>query len=95
MAAQQLLRDRKVFPDGTVIERIVHLLPDASAERPHRLKYRLHCGRGAECFVRYDNEAGKGDHRHYGAREEHYAFVSYAQLLTDFAKDIKRLTRIE
>ncbi|MGH8524670.1 MAG: toxin-antitoxin system TumE family protein, partial [Gammaproteobacteria bacterium] len=30
------------------------------------LKYRLYCGRGGRCLVRYDNETGKGDHRHYG-----------------------------
>jgi len=42
--------------------------------------------------VRYDNEAGKGDHRHYGEREEPYRFESVERLLSDFAADVKRLT---
>lgn len=45
-------------------------LPEADAERPHGLKYLLYYGTGDECLVRYDNERGKGDHRHYGEREE-------------------------
>jgi hypothetical protein len=40
--------------------------------------------------LRYDNEAGKGDHRHRGAQESGYGFISLAQLLTDFAADIER-----
>lgn len=43
-------------------------------------------------MVRYDNEADKGDHRHYGEREEPYRFVSVERLLSDFAADVKRLT---
>lgn len=42
--------------------------------------------------MRYDNEAGKGDHRHYGGREESYQFASFDQLLDDFYADVARLT---
>jgi len=66
-------------------------LPKRSAERPHGLKYRLYCGRGDSCLVRYDNEAGKGDHRHYGDREESYRFVSLDKLIEDFREDCTRL----
>jgi hypothetical protein len=38
------------------------------------------------------NERGKGDHVHYGDTEQPYQFVSVAQLLADFAADIRRLT---
>jgi len=41
--------------------------------------------------VRYDNETGKGDHRHYGDQEEPYAFQSVERLIADFAADVKRL----
>ena len=95
MQAKQLLRDRTDFADGICIEWAVYLLPTATPERPHRLKYRLHCGRRAQCIVRYDNEQGKGDHRHYGEKEEAYRFVSYGQLLIDFAADVARLTGID
>ena len=94
MKASLLLRDRKNFADGIVIERVVWQLPEASIERPHGLKYRLYCGRSGRCLVRYDNEAGKGDHRHYGNLEQPYRFVSLEQLLMDFDADIRRVTGV-
>ncbi len=42
-------------------------------------------------LVRYDNETGKGDHRHYGDREEPYGFLSVEQLLADFRNDCAHL----
>lgn len=69
------------------------MLPQVNAERPHGLKYSLFCGDAAQCLVRYDNEAGKGDHRHYGPREETYAFTTLEALLEDFQADVTRLTQ--
>lgn len=39
----------------------------------------------------YDNERGKGDHRHIEGREEAYAFTSVEQLIEDFLADVRRL----
>ena len=65
-----------------------YFLPARSAERPGR----GYCfQRGGHCVVRYDNEAGKGDHRHYGDREESYRFESLEKLLEDFREDCTRL----
>lgn len=89
-AARQVFRYRSV-QGGVTVEMAVWSLPKPSAERPHGLKYRLYCGRGGHCIVRYDNEAGKGDHRHYGEREETYRFVSLEKLLKDFREDCTRL----
>jgi hypothetical protein len=41
-----------------------------------------------ECVLRYDNESGKGDHRHTGGKETAYVFVSVDQLLDDFLADV-------
>ncbi len=41
------------------------------------------------CVVRYDNEAGKGDHRHIGRREEPYRFVDPDTLIHDFRAAIR------
>ncbi|HEX7329756.1 MAG TPA: DUF6516 family protein [Casimicrobiaceae bacterium] len=60
------------------------------SDRPHGPKYRLYCGRSGKCLVRYDNERGKGDHRHIEGREEPYRFVSVARLRHDFEADIQR-----
>lgn len=92
MAKARQIINRRFVRGDLLIEVVLWQLPRASAERPHGLKYRLYCGRGKACVVRYDNEAGKGDHRHYGEREEQYAFVSVEVLLADFAGDVGRLT---
>ncbi len=39
--------------------------------------------------IGYDNERGKGDHRHLGGREEAYSFVNPRQLIADFMADVK------
>ncbi len=52
---------------------------------------RFYAGRDGYCLVRYDNERGKGDHRHYGEREEPYSFRSLEQLIEDFIADVERL----
>jgi uncharacterized protein DUF6516 len=76
--------------DGTIVELIIWRLPQATPDRRHGLKYRLYCGRGGKCLVRYDNETGKGDHRHVEGREEPYRFVSVAKLRRDFEADVRK-----
>jgi len=43
--------------------------------------------------MRYDNERGKGDHRHYGAREEPYNFTTVESLWADFQADVERVIK--
>ncbi|HEX2019488.1 MAG TPA: DUF6516 family protein [Aurantimonas sp.] len=86
-----LLIDRKfVWPDGSITQVRVWQLPQPTTERPHGLKYSLFYGRSGQRFVGYDNETGKGDHRHYGDREEPYGFSSLEQLIDDFEADVRR-----
>jgi hypothetical protein len=59
-------------------------------ERPHGLKYRLVYVKEGKRLVGYDNERGKGDHKHIGDQEQGYAFQSVEQLLEDFWNDVKR-----
>lgn len=66
-------------------------LPETDSERPHGLKYSLFYGFPGFRLIGYDNELGKGDHRHYGDTEEPYSFSSVEQLVTDFETDINRL----
>lgn len=88
MFAVLLIRFKEEFPDGCIVEIRVWRLPRISAERPHGLKYSLFYGRTGERIVAYDNESGKGDHRHYRTHELPYAFVTLEQLLADFEADI-------
>ena len=91
MAAQLLFRDKYIYADGAIREMVIWRLPDADSERVHGLKYSLFYGRPGKCLVRYDNERGKGDHRHAGDQETPYDFTSVEQLIRDFKTDIDRL----
>lgn len=90
MEAKQLFRYKGVQGDLT-IEMALWQLPIRTIDRLHGFKYRLYCGRRGECVVRYDNETGKGDHRHYGDLEEPYGFESLEKLISDFRSDCARL----
>jgi len=88
MNATLLIDDKIVSRDGYIEQVKVWLLPQANGERPHRLKYSLFYGRPGERIIGYDNESGKGDHRHYLDVEEPYVFRTLEALLTDFQADI-------
>ncbi len=93
MDAELLTYFKEEYEDGTFIEAIIWKIP-RDKERPHGLKYRLHFGKAnGMCITRYDNEKGKGDHRHIDNREEIYNFVSLDKLLADFRADIRRYKR--
>ena len=49
----------------------------------HGLKYSLFYGRPGERLVGYDNERGRGDHRHLAGKEEPYSFSTPEQLIAD------------
>jgi len=56
----------------------------------HDYKYRLAYVVDEVCVLRFDNEAGKGDHVHCGSTEGSYHFVSIDGLLADFSQYIQR-----
>jgi hypothetical protein len=93
MAATLILRDRHEDRSGMVVERVVWLLDKPLSGSSHRFKYRLWCGRGGRTLVRYDNEKGKGDHRHEGPdeRENSYEFTTLEKLFEDFDADVRRV----
>lgn len=89
MKAVLLLRDKYVYADGDIREMTLWRLPEPDPERLHGLKYSLFYGRDGERVIGYDNERGKGDHRHYRDREESYSFESVEQLIHDFQIDVE------
>ena len=94
MKARLILDTKTILADGRIIQRKVWKLPQTTGGRPHALKYRLYCGKNGKTIVRYDNETGKGDHRHIGPEEVEsaYVLVSLVQLLIDFDMDIEKLS---
>lgn len=87
--ARLIAHSKEVRDDGSIIEIVIWELPRPVEASRHRFKYRLFFGRPGQAWVRYDNERGKGDHRHRGAEESAYAFVDLARLLDDFERDIE------
>jgi len=59
----------------------------------HSFRYSLFYGGEGERIVGYDNEPGKGDHRHYGSHEEPYSFTTPEQLIRDFLADVRATRR--
>jgi hypothetical protein len=93
MAKATLLLDFRAAQGELLIEMVLWQLARPTKDRPHGLKYRLYLGRAGRTLVRYDNEAGKGDHRHVGADEAQapYEFSSLEKLLNDFRVECKQL----
>lgn len=88
MQADPLLTERLVLDERSFVELMVWRLDRPVAGSAHDLKYRLAYVVEGVCVVRYDNEAGKGDHRHIGGRETVYEFRSIDALQADFWTDV-------
>jgi len=90
MKATELLRQRIIYGENRFAELILWRLPQPLAGSRHPFKYRLAYVVTGVCVLRYDNETGKGDHRHWGGKESHYRFSTPEKLLADFQRDIER-----
>ena len=88
MPARLLYTRRLHHDDGGLVEMVIWELPASLPGSAHRYKYRLYYGAEGDSRVRYDNERGKGDHRHIGEKEEDYTFTTIDPLLDDFERDI-------
>jgi hypothetical protein len=91
MKAVLAFYDKQVMPDGAIVEMKIWQLANPVRGSTHRLKYSLFYGFAGERLVGYDNEPGKGDHRHIEGKEEQYAFSTVATLMADFLADVRRL----
>lgn len=56
-------------------------------------KYRLAYIVGGERIIGYDNERGKGDHRHLKGTETPYRFELIDELLADFVAEVEEERR--
>lgn len=96
MDAVKPIITKRVYADGLIVHVVVWWLPAAVPPSRHRYKYRLFCGhpgeRPGELVVDFDNERGKGDHKHVLDVESAYRFTTLKMLLEDFAAAIKQVT---
>ena len=90
MKARLLYEFKQRYDDGAIVEMVLWEVPEPVAGSTHRYKYRLFYGFPGRRIVGYDNETGKGDHRHAGARESTYRFVSVDGLIEDFLAEVEK-----
>ena len=90
MSATLLVRRRERQRPGTFTEIVIWRLPRHLPGSEHRYKYRLALVDLGICVLRYDNESGKGDHRHRGAEETPYRCTTIEALLEDFDAETGR-----
>ncbi len=88
MNAIELFRTKDAYGAGFV-EIVIWQVPQPVPPSEHPYKYRLVYVVNGQRVVGYDNERGKGDHKHLGEREEPYRFVSPTQLMADFMADVQ------
>jgi hypothetical protein len=87
--AKLLAHKKERNADGHITELKAWIVP-VGEHAPHGLKYSAVYIVNGIRVIGYDNERGKGDHRHYAGVEKAYTFVGMAQLVTDFNADVAR-----
>ncbi|MFQ5666801.1 MAG: DUF6516 family protein [Candidatus Binatia bacterium] len=90
MRATVLMRRCVVLAADAFAEVTIWRVPQPVPPSAHAFKYRLAYVVGGEYVVRYDNERGKGNHRHIGTATTPYAFSMPDRLMADFNADIRR-----
>jgi hypothetical protein len=90
MKAVKLICTRIIYSESAFAELVLWHLPEPLMGSLHLFKYRLAYVVRGECVLRYDNEIGKGDHRHFDGKEGVYVFTTPEQFAADFQHDIER-----
>jgi len=88
--ARELFNRCVPFTEQAFAELVLWEIPESLSGSKHGYKYRLAFVVAGVCVLRYDNEAGKGDHRHVKGKELKYRFVSVDKLVAYFFEDVKR-----
>ena len=90
MKAKQLVRQRVGVHARGFAEPVIWQLATPLTGSSRSFNYRLAKVVAGICVLRYDNEACKGDHRHWGPTETAYKFSDPRQLRADFFENIRR-----
>lgn len=95
MKAELPLHQRIEFDDGDFIEMKLWRVPVPVPPSEHNLKYSFFYGRPGIREVGYDNERGKGDHRHMQGIESKYRFTTVERLVADFWADVHKVRGVK
>jgi hypothetical protein len=95
MKAELLMRERLILSSRAFVEIVIWKLPQPLADSPHTFKYRLAYIANQRCVVRFDNEAGKGDHKHLDEIESPYPFSNLDTLQADFWAEVYKRRKLK
>jgi hypothetical protein len=91
--AKLIIKERRQQAEDSFVELSVFQVPAPVRGSVHTFKYRLAYVVRGVCVMRYDNEAGKGDHKHIGGQELPILFIDLPTLLRDFFADVKGMKK--
>jgi hypothetical protein len=77
------------YEDGGILEMKLWRVPAPVSPSGHEFKYSLFYGRAGVREVGYDNERGKGDHKHFRDKQTAYTFETVERLIADFLADVR------
>jgi hypothetical protein len=84
MDAELIAEGREYLDDFSFTEMLIWRVPAPVRGSDHDFKYSLAYVEHNVCVLRFDNEAGKGDHRHQGDDDRPYTFTTLETLIADF-----------
>jgi len=90
--AKLIYHEKWVTKEGDIIEIKIWKVPK-SKDFPEGVKYSLVYVHKNERVLCYDNEKGKGHHKHYFGKEIPIKFESVKKLILDFYEDVKEVRR--
>ena len=88
-----MLDERYSVGENAFIELVIWRVPKPVRGSRHGFKYRFVLVEDGICTLRYDNETGKGDHKHVGGCEVAYVFESLDKVVADFQADVRARRR--
>jgi hypothetical protein len=89
MKAELIYRFEQDFDDGAMVRMVIWKVSSSVPPSSHPHKYRLVYIENGQRVIGFDNERGKGDHRHDGDHEYPYVFRDVASLIRDFIDAVK------
>ena len=89
MTATLIQSEKERFENGAIRQVRIWLVPEPVPPSAHRFKYSLVYVLDDVRLIGFDNERGKGDHRHLHGVETPYEFRGITELLAEFRMLIK------
>lgn len=83
-------KERYHLSSKAVVDVTIWRLPNHQPGCNHNFKYSLALAIEGKGAMRFDNEAGKGDHWHAGGKEMPYRFAGVDELISDFWTEVEK-----